>query len=57
MFSSILRGHIYPSKRIAKLQLFFRLAKHLPQHQMLIKFKIFCSHYNTAYYKMHFFSN
>ena len=57
MFSSILRGHIYPSKRIAKLQLFFRLAKHPPRHQMLIKFKIFCSYYNTAYYKMQFFSN
>ena len=54
MFSSILRGHIYPSKRIAKLQLFFRLAKHHPKVCLLNKLKILCRAYHSACYNILF---
>ena len=53
MFSSILRGHIYPSKRIAKLQLFFRLAKHRPKVYLLNKLKILCRACYSAHYSLH----
>lgn len=50
MFSVISKGHCYPLKWIAKLRLFFGLAKHRATIQIIKKLKILRGHYISMFY-------